>query len=30
MSLREKVIAALKTVHDPEMPVNIYEYTNSD
>ena len=25
MSLREKVIAALKTVHDPEMPVNIYE-----
>jgi FeS assembly SUF system protein len=25
MSLRDKVIAALKTAHDPEMPVNVYE-----
>ncbi len=25
MSLRERVIAALKKVYDPEMPVNIYE-----
>lgn len=25
MSLRDQVIAALRTVHDPEMPVNIYE-----
>ena len=25
MSLREQVIAALKKVFDPEMPVNIYE-----
>jgi FeS assembly SUF system protein len=25
MSLRDQVIAALKTVYDPEMPVNIYE-----
>jgi FeS assembly SUF system protein len=25
MSLKEEVIAALKTVYDPEMPVNIYE-----
>lgn len=24
-SLREKIIAALKTVHDPEIPVDIYE-----
>ena len=25
MSLQEDVVAALKTVYDPEMPVNIYE-----
>jgi FeS assembly SUF system protein len=25
MSLRDLIIAALKTVYDPEMPVNIYE-----
>ena len=25
MSLQNEVIAALKTVYDPEMPVNIYE-----
>jgi FeS assembly SUF system protein len=25
MSLKDKVMAALKTVFDPEMPVNIYE-----
>ena len=25
MSLRNKVVAALKSVHDPEMPVNVYE-----
>lgn len=25
MSLHEQVLAALKTVYDPEMPVNIYE-----
>ena len=25
MSLRDQVIAALKRVYDPEMPVNIYE-----
>ena len=25
MSLHDQVIAALKTVYDPEMPVNIYE-----
>jgi FeS assembly SUF system protein len=25
MSLREPIIAALKKVYDPEMPVNIYE-----
>jgi FeS assembly SUF system protein len=25
MSLQEEIIAALKTVYDPEMPVNIYE-----
>jgi FeS assembly SUF system protein len=25
MSLEEQVVAALKTVYDPEMPVNIYE-----
>jgi FeS assembly SUF system protein len=25
MSLQDQVIAALKTVYDPEMPVNIYE-----
>ena len=25
MSLRDQVIAALKKVYDPEMPVNIYE-----
>ena len=25
MSLREQVIAALRKVYDPEMPVNIYE-----
>jgi FeS assembly SUF system protein len=25
MSLRDKVIAALRMVHDPEMPVNVYE-----
>jgi FeS assembly SUF system protein len=25
MSLQEQVLAALKTVYDPEMPVNIYE-----
>jgi FeS assembly SUF system protein len=25
MSLRDKVIAAIKTVRDPEMPVNVYE-----
>jgi FeS assembly SUF system protein len=25
MSLQEQVVAALKTVYDPEMPVNIYE-----
>jgi FeS assembly SUF system protein len=25
MSLKDNVIAALKTVYDPEMPVNIYE-----
>lgn len=25
MTLRDQVIAALKTVYDPEMPVNIYE-----
>jgi FeS assembly SUF system protein len=25
MSLREQVVAALKKVYDPEMPVNIYE-----
>jgi metal-sulfur cluster biosynthetic enzyme len=25
MNLKEKVIAALKKVYDPEMPVNIYE-----
>ena len=25
MSLKDQVIAALKTVYDPEMPVNIYE-----
>jgi len=25
MSLKDQVIAALRTVYDPEMPVNIYE-----
>jgi FeS assembly SUF system protein len=25
MTLRDSIIAALKTVYDPEMPVNIYE-----
>lgn len=25
MSLRDQIVAALKTVYDPEMPVNIYE-----
>jgi FeS assembly SUF system protein len=25
MNLQDRVIAALKTVYDPEMPVNIYE-----
>jgi FeS assembly SUF system protein len=25
MTLQEQVVAALKTVYDPEMPVNIYE-----
>ena len=25
MTLHDRVIAALKTVYDPEMPVNIYE-----
>lgn len=25
MSLHDQIIAALKTVYDPEMPVNIYE-----
>ena len=25
MSLHDQVVAALKTVYDPEMPVNIYE-----
>ncbi len=25
MSLKEQIIAGLKTVYDPEMPVNIYE-----
>ncbi len=25
MSLREDIVAALKKVYDPEMPVNIYE-----
>ena len=25
MSLKDQVVAALKTVYDPEMPVNIYE-----
>lgn len=25
MSLQDQIIAALKTVYDPEMPVNIYE-----
>jgi len=25
MSLQEQVVAALKTVYDPEMPVNIFE-----
>ena len=25
MSLRDSIIAALKTVYDPEMPVNVYE-----
>jgi FeS assembly SUF system protein len=25
MSLRDDVVAALRTVYDPEMPVNIYE-----
>lgn len=25
MSLKDSIIAALKTVYDPEMPVNIYE-----
>ena len=25
MSLQDQVVAALKTVYDPEMPVNIYE-----
>jgi len=25
MSLRDDILAALKTVYDPEMPVNIYE-----
>jgi FeS assembly SUF system protein len=25
MTLKDRVIAALKTVYDPEMPVNIYE-----
>lgn len=25
MSIKEQIIAALKTVYDPEMPVNIYE-----
>jgi FeS assembly SUF system protein len=25
MSLKDQVIAALKTVYDPEMPINIYE-----
>ena len=25
MSLRDQVIAALRTVYDPEMPVNVYE-----
>jgi FeS assembly SUF system protein len=25
MTLKDQVIAALKTVYDPEMPVNIYE-----
>jgi FeS assembly SUF system protein len=25
MSLKDQVMAALKTVYDPEMPVNIYE-----
>ena len=25
MSVREDIVAALKKVYDPEMPVNIYE-----
>ena len=25
MSLQDQVVAALKTVYDPEMPINIYE-----
>ena len=25
MSLRDQVIAALRTVHDPELPVNVYD-----
>jgi len=25
MSIREDIVAALKKVYDPEMPVNIYE-----
>jgi FeS assembly SUF system protein len=25
MSLKDQIVAALKTVYDPEMPVNIYE-----
>jgi FeS assembly SUF system protein len=25
MSLKDQVVAALKTVYDPEMPVNVYE-----
>ena len=25
MSLKEQVVAALRTVYDPEMPINIYE-----
>jgi FeS assembly SUF system protein len=25
MSLKDQVVAALKTVYDPEMPINIYE-----
>ena len=25
MSLKDQVVAALRTVHDPEMPINIYD-----